>query len=142
MALVHAQAEPDFSEAFQEARATAGRDESIAKTEVLLEQFCLWARTGSGVPAKYRSIMAAAMNIEGEGTVREACISDDQALEIDRAWRQLEDARPDEALVLQLYYMHEWEIPKISRVCKTAKSTVSMLRKCGLSFIAAKIQDE
>ena len=136
------QAADQYAEAFQEARATAGKDENLAKTELLVEQFCIWARTGSGVPAGCKSMMALAIAVEGESTVREALISDDQALAIDGAWRRLESARPDEAMVLQLYYFHEWDIPMISRRCRVARRTVSMLRKCGLSFIDAAIGDK
>jgi len=134
-------AEAKIHEQFEQARQASRSNESLAATEIMIEQFCIWIRSGSGKPRGYKSIMSNALNIEGEGTVKEAMISDEDAMRVNAAWIKLEGRRPDESCVLALYYVYEWDVRAISRKCNVSAATVSTLKRAALSFIDGIIDE-
>lgn len=100
-------------------------------TAVLLQEWGVWIRQGDRVNLGMRSALAQLIP-EKSGGLLPANITDDDALDVDRAIAQLRKSRPIMARVLWLEYACGYSTRKIATLLSCSREDASKM--CGRAY--------
>lgn len=105
-----------------------------ADTRALLELWGVWKQYGSGLPC-YASPTRIMMQALAGSTVREASITDEEAVRVDNAIARLRSRDKEMGDVVVLYYAHALPIRSVAREMKIGKDRADRLLLSGVAWI-------
>lgn len=119
-------------------------DRALERTRELLTEWGLWVHEASGRPMGYANtlgeLMRRASDREVHGRPRLSCISDDQAIEIERAVAALRAREYRTAYALVQYYtnnhMPHW---RLAEILHTSRATAQRILLAGEYWVDARL---
>jgi hypothetical protein len=104
-------------------------------TAVLLQEWGVWLKQDSGFNLRARSAMQMIYDPVGDECYHPAAITDDDALEVDRAVARLKLYRPEFFRVLWLACVSGFSMRAVSDALGISRETAAKYYECGYTWV-------